>query len=47
MYFEAVIIIIGFITLGDYLVANSKAKTGEALKSLLNLQAKVAIVLKD
>lgn len=46
IYFEAVIIIIGFITFWDYLVANSKAKTGEALKKLLNLQAKTATILK-
>lgn len=44
MYYDVTIIVIGFITLGKYLEANAKAKTGDALKSLISMQAKFAIV---
>ena len=43
-YFDVVIVVIGFIKFGKYLEANSKQKTGEAIKKLLNLSAKVALV---
>lgn len=43
-YFDVVIVVIGFIKFGKYLEANSKQKTGEAIKKLLNLSAKTAIV---
>lgn len=46
-YFDVVIVVIGFVTLGKYLEAKSKEKTGEAIKKLLNLQAKTALVLRD
>ncbi|QQR78638.1 MAG: cadmium-translocating P-type ATPase [Candidatus Moraniibacteriota bacterium] len=46
-YFDVVIVVIGFVTLGKYLEARSKEKTGEAIKKLLNLQAKTALVLRD
>ncbi len=46
-YFDVVIIVIGFVTFGKYLEAKSKEKTGEAIKKLLNLQAKTALVLRD
>jgi len=45
-YFDVTIVVIGFITLGKYLESNSKRKTGETVKKLLNLQAKIALVLK-
>lgn len=45
-YFDVVIVVIGFITLGKYLEARSKHKTGEAIEKLIGLQAKTAIVIR-
>ena len=42
-----VIVVIAFITLGKYLEAKSKIKTGDAIEKLLGLQAKTALVLVD
>ncbi len=46
-YFDVVIVVIGFITLGKYLEARSKLRTGEAIEKLLGLQAKTAVVIRD
>lgn len=46
-YFDVTIVVIGFITLGKYLEAKSRKKTGEAIEKLLNLQAKTALVIRD
>ncbi len=46
-YFDVTVVVIGFITLGKYLEATSKKKTGDAIEKLLGLQAKNAIVLRD
>ncbi len=46
-YYDVTIVVIGFITLGKFLEARSKLKTGEAIEKLLNLQAKNALVLRD
>ncbi|MDA1316617.1 MAG: heavy metal translocating P-type ATPase [bacterium] len=46
-YFDVTIVVIGFVTLGKYLEARSKIKTGEAIEKLLNLQAKTAIVIRN
>lgn len=46
-YYEVTIIVIVFITLGKYLEARSKLKTGDAIEKLLNLQAKTALVIRD
>ena len=46
-YFDVTIVVIGFITLGKYLEARSKRKTGDAIEKLLNLQAKTALVVRD
>src|SRR3989339_243958 len=46
LYFDVTIVVIGFITLGKYLEARSKLKTGEAIEKLLGLQAKSAIILR-
>ncbi|NCN06656.1 MAG: heavy metal translocating P-type ATPase [Candidatus Pacebacteria bacterium] len=46
-YYDVTIVVIGFITLGKYLEARSKLKTGEAIEKLLNLQAKSAVVLRN
>jgi Cu+-exporting ATPase len=46
-YYDVTIVVIAFITLGKYLEARSKIKTGDAIEKLLNLQAKTALVLRD
>ena len=46
-YYDVTIVVITFITLGKYLEAQSKLKTGDAIEKLLNLQAKTALVLRD
>ncbi len=46
-YYDVVIVVIGFITLGKFLESRSKLKTGEAIEKLLGLQAKNALVLRD
>lgn len=43
-FFDATIVVIGFITLGKYLENRSKLKTGQALEKLMNLQAKTALI---
>lgn len=47
IYYDVTVIVVGFITLGKYLEANAKAKTGDALRSLISLQAKSAILRRD
>src|SRR3989339_330451 len=46
-YFDVTIIVIAFITLGKYLEARAKIKTGNAIEKLLNLQTKTALVIRD
>lgn len=46
-YYDVTIIVITFIALGKYLEARSKLKTGDAIEKLLNLQAKIALIIKD
>jgi len=46
-YFDVAIVVIAFITLGKYLEARAKLKTGDAIEKLLTLQAKTALVLRD
>lgn len=46
-YYDVTIVVIGFITLGKFLEARSKLRTGEAIEKLLGLQAKSAVVLRD
>ena len=46
-YFDITIVVIAFITLGKYLEARSKIKTGDAIEKLLNLQAKTALVIRN
>lgn len=45
-YYDIVIVVIGFITIGKFLEARSKLKTGEAIKQLLGLQAKSAVIIR-
>jgi Cu2+-exporting ATPase/Cu+-exporting ATPase len=46
-YYDVTIVVVGFITLGKYLEARSKLRTGEAIEKLLGLQAKNALVIRD
>lgn len=46
-YYDVTIVVITFITLGKYLEMKAKLKTGDAIKRLLNLQAKTALVLRS
>ena len=46
-YYDVTIVVITFIALGKYLEARSKLKTGDAIEKLLNLQAKIALVVRD
>lgn len=43
-FFDVTIVVVGFVLLGKYLEARSKERTGDAIKELLNLQAKTALV---
>ncbi|MFV0424101.1 MAG: heavy metal translocating P-type ATPase [Bacilli bacterium] len=47
LYFEASAVIITLIVLGKYLEAVAKGKTSEAIKKLIGLQAKTAIVIRN
>ncbi|TDX51438.1 heavy metal translocating P-type ATPase [Orenia marismortui] len=47
LYFESAGVIITLILLGKYLEAVSKGKTSEAIKKLMDLQAKTATVIHD
>ncbi|AUI53199.1 heavy metal translocating P-type ATPase [Arthrobacter crystallopoietes] len=47
LYFETAAVVTTFLLLGRYLEANAKQKAGNALKSLLDLGAKEATVLRD
>lgn len=47
LYFESAAMILVLITVGKMLEARSKGKTTDALKALMNLAPKTAIVLKD
>lgn len=46
-YYDVTIVVITFITLGKYLEARSKLKTGDAIEKLLSLGAKSAIVIEN
>ncbi len=46
LYFEIAGILLFFLILGQYLEAITKGKTGEAIKKLLGLQAKTALVIR-
>lgn len=46
-YYDVTIVVIAFITLGKYLEARSKLKTGDAIEKLLGLQAKTALVIRN
>ena len=46
LYFESAGIIIALILLGKYLESRAKGKTGEAIKKLMGLQPKTALIIK-
>lgn len=47
IYFDVTIVVIGLITFGKYLESSSKKRTGDAIRSLLGLQVKTAVVKRD
>lgn len=47
LYFESAAVIITLITLGKYLESVSKGKTSEAIKKLMGLAPKTAVVIRD
>jgi Cu+-exporting ATPase len=47
LYFESAGVILTLITLGKYLEAVAKGKTSEAIKKLMELAPKTAIIIKD
>lgn len=47
LYFESAAVIITLITLGKYLESVSKGKTSEAIKKLMGLTPKTAIIIRD
>ncbi|MBM3281634.1 MAG: cadmium-translocating P-type ATPase [Candidatus Harrisonbacteria bacterium] len=46
-YYDVTIVVIAFITLGKFLEARSKLKTGSAIERLLHLQEKTALVMQN
>lgn len=46
-YYDVTIVVIGLITLGKYLEARAKAKTGDAIKKLLSFQVKTATIIRN
>lgn len=47
LYFEAVVFIIAFLSLGRFFEARAKSRAGQAIRSLLELGAKEARVIRD
>lgn len=47
LYFESAAMILTLITLGKFLEARAKGKTGDAIRKLMDLSPKTAVVLRD
>lgn len=47
LFFDVVVVVLGFVVFGKYLEARSKRKTGEAIEKLLHLQVKTAVIVRD
>ena len=47
LYFESAAMILTLVTLGKFLETRAKGKTGDAIRQLMNLRPKTAIVLRD
>ncbi len=45
-YYDVTIVVIGLVSLGKYLEVRAKARTGDALRALIGLQEKQAIVVR-
>jgi len=47
MFYDTALMLASFLMLGRYLEARAKGKTSEAIKSLMGLQARTALVIRD
>ncbi|MFW3145453.1 MAG: heavy metal translocating P-type ATPase [Thermoplasmatota archaeon] len=47
LFFDTVLMLAGFLTLGRYLEARAKGRTNEAIKKLIGLQPKKALVIRN
>ncbi|MCK5547857.1 MAG: HAD-IC family P-type ATPase, partial [Thermoplasmata archaeon] len=47
MFYETALMLAAFLMMGRYLEARAKGKTSEAIKKLMGLRAKTAVVLRD
>ena len=47
LYFESAAMILTLVTLGKFLETRAKGKTGDAIRQLMNLRPKTAMVLRD
>ena len=47
LYFESAAMILTLITLGKFLEARAKGKTGDAIRQLMDLSPKTAVILRD
>jgi Cu+-exporting ATPase len=47
LYYESAALILVFISLGEYLQAITKGRAGDAIKKLIGLQSKEALIIKD
>ncbi len=47
LFYETAVLLAAFLMFGRYLEAKAKGKTSEAIKTLMGLQAKTAIVIRD
>jgi Cu+-exporting ATPase len=47
MFYETSVLLLAFLLLGRTLEARAKSRTGEAIKKLIGLQAKTAVVIRD
>ena len=47
MFYEAALMLAAFLMLGRYMEAKAKGRTSDAIKSLMGLRAKTAIVIRD
>ena len=47
LYFESAAVVITLVMLGKYLEAVSRGKTSEAIRKLMNLRPKTAVIVKD
>jgi Cu+-exporting ATPase len=47
MFYESAVFLATFLTLGRYLETRAKGRTGEAIKKLMGLQAKTAVIIEN